>query len=586
MLDPWSATLIRDLIKRKPNGPVEPDAPPPQRVEGNGTWTILHGLLCRVVVGADDEVHYQVAVPGHKRNKLMAHAHYQGHRSGKELYEDLSVMYYWPYMETTCLSFKEKCKICGERASVPRPQIKEGLAPTPEHPFAVLHLDCKTGLPLSGGYNRIVAATCALTRYTVYMPLSEGTGVAIFRALLEHVFKYFGIPKRIIVDNGTEFRNNLMAEMANYLGYRKVHVLPYSPQANGLAEAAVKRVKLLLDKNTVRYRDWHKSLPMFMLLLNTRKHPGLRDGGMTPYYAVFGREAVRTPMLEGPGLPSALPEGSLFLRTFHSHLKDVHSKLHAQSHEIRRLRQERRNAKLLSKPAIHPVREGDYVWMIFRDWERAAYTRKHGKGEPWKRRFQVLKVSEPYGVKLDVSATPGVLEWQPRRRVVLAPYDLHGPEDYTPPVAPIGEYFAPGVCIEADALLEDNTDPEDIEMVVKAESLGEGFDVTVKRAGRAEFDVISHDEAVRLCVRPEIKTQLERAITIAKMQTDWVSVNDEEIDTGDTGQVFHVGVRPKRDTLTAMGVYYKGMKNALQAFSRGCYAGIRRFGENCDVVLV
>ena len=37
-----------------------------------------------------------------------------------------------------------------ERASAPRPQVKEGLAPTPEHAFAVLHLDCKTGLPISG----------------------------------------------------------------------------------------------------------------------------------------------------------------------------------------------------------------------------------------------------------------------------------------------------------------------------------------------------------------------------------------------------------------------------------------------------
>ena len=73
------------------------------------------------------------------------------------------------------------------------------------------------------------------------------------------------------------------------------------------------------------------------------------------------------------------------------------------------------------------------------------------------------------GLELDVSATPGVLEWQPRRCIVPAPHELHGREDLTPTVAPIGEFFAPEVCIDADALLRDDAESEDIEMVVKAE---------------------------------------------------------------------------------------------------------------------
>ena len=58
-----------------------------------------------------------------------------------------------------------------------------------------------------------------MTRYTIYEPLTDGTGVSIFRGLLNAVFRYFGMPRAIVCDNGSEFRNNLQAELANYLGY-------------------------------------------------------------------------------------------------------------------------------------------------------------------------------------------------------------------------------------------------------------------------------------------------------------------------------------------------------------------------------
>ena len=80
------------------------------------------------------------------------------------------------------------------------------------------------------------------------------------------------------------------------------------------------------------------------------------------------------------------------------------------------------------------------------------------------------------------------------------------------------------------------------------------------------------------CPRPEIKAQLGKAITIAKMQSEWVDVDDADVSEGLTGQVFHVGVRPKWDAPTEMGVYYKGIRNAFQAFGKGCYAGLRYLG--------
>ncbi len=68
--------------------------------------------------------------------------------------------------------------------------------------------------------------------------------------MMSNVFCVFGIPRKIVTDNGREFDNELSDELNKYLGLRKITVLAYNPQANGIAEQAVKRAKLLLERHT------------------------------------------------------------------------------------------------------------------------------------------------------------------------------------------------------------------------------------------------------------------------------------------------------------------------------------------------
>ena len=88
---------------------------------------------------------------------------------------------------------------------------------------------------------------CALTRYTLHIPCKTVTAEETLKILVSRVFCVFGMPAVIVSDNGSAFISHLNMATSRFYGYRHIHILPFNPQANSVAEAAVKRIKLLLD---------------------------------------------------------------------------------------------------------------------------------------------------------------------------------------------------------------------------------------------------------------------------------------------------------------------------------------------------
>ena len=89
----------------------------------------------------------------------------------------------------------------------------------------------------------------------------------------------FGFPKAIRSDGGPQFRT----EFENYcesLGIKREKSLPYNPQSNGLAEAAVKQMKRLIKKVGSQEELFRPAL------LTWRNTP--RADGISPSQLMFG----------------------------------------------------------------------------------------------------------------------------------------------------------------------------------------------------------------------------------------------------------------------------------------------------------
>ena len=257
------------------------------------------------------------------------------------------------------------------------------------------------------------------------------------------------------------------------------------------------------------------------------------------------------------------------------------------SQELRQRRGEKRNAQMRSsRGPRQEIKEGDYVWLVYRDWERAAYIRKHGKGQPWKRRYLVLKVDRLYGVKLAVKDGRGVLEWQPRRRISLSPPELHGDGENIDPERPneIGAYKAPGGDSGEAASDDDEGQPEPrIRKIVDARYERDHLTIYVEWEPENEdstgVDVVPSDHAtvLRGCRNPTQRSQLDQVVEIARLRAglpEDSTGNDggdlpEETQEGNEGGTFSVLRTLREEGIHLLQRYYRDMTAAFRFIHRG-----------------
>ena len=94
--------------------------------------------------------------------------------------------------------------------------------------------------PPSRGYIWILVATEYFTKWAKTIPLCKATGGAVTNFIKENIIVRFGVPHRIISDNGTPFVNNDARRKLEFYQIKHHQSSPYYPQGNGQAEATNK----------------------------------------------------------------------------------------------------------------------------------------------------------------------------------------------------------------------------------------------------------------------------------------------------------------------------------------------------------
>lgn len=116
-------------------------------------------------------------------------------------------------------------------------------------PFQKWGIEIMTSNPHSvRGHGYIIVAMDYFTKWSETMPTYDVNGKTISLFLFNHVIAQFGVPKAIVTNHGSHFRNYMITKLTAQLGLYHDSSTPYYPQANGQVEVVNKFLVTILQR--------------------------------------------------------------------------------------------------------------------------------------------------------------------------------------------------------------------------------------------------------------------------------------------------------------------------------------------------
>ena len=144
--------------------------------------------------------------------------------------------------------------------------------------------------PCSKGNRYALTAVCMLTGFTFCIPIKNKSAEEVVMAWRNHISFPFGVCRKLLMDNGTEFKNELFNTVAEQFGVeRKIYTLPYRPQSNGSIEGLHNFLKTCLSKHISRNREWDDVTLLATASYNWLPNQHSRE---SPFFIKFGRNAI------------------------------------------------------------------------------------------------------------------------------------------------------------------------------------------------------------------------------------------------------------------------------------------------------
>lgn len=221
----------------------------------------------------------RIVIPSSKRREVLQCIH-EGHLGIDKCRDRASTGVWWPRITLEVKNIVKACEHCQIHKKA---QQKESLHPTPlpDGPWKQVATDILE----EKGVKHIVVVD-QYSRYLELMRLYGTTSSAIIQKL-KGVFARWGIPLKLVSDNGPQFSAKEFADFAENYGFEHHTTSPHHHQANGAAEKAVQTAKKIL-----------KQKDPFLALMTYRATP-VKATGYSPAQLAMGRQIrTRLPVLQ------------------------------------------------------------------------------------------------------------------------------------------------------------------------------------------------------------------------------------------------------------------------------------------------
>ena len=228
------------------------------------------------------------------RQKAIGGCHWDaGHQGQNRTASLLLKWFWWPRMTLEVKSTVKNCRQCLHHDDE---SIRAPLVPIEATgPMDLLHLDF-TKIKVSGHHEKelkgkpeivnMLVVMDHFTHHTMAFMTEDMTAHTVACILYHHYFYIFGTLLHLMMDNDLAFTSEVVQELCNLFGVKRVHTSAYHLQSNGAIEQQHQTVIKMIGKLSQDEKaNWPKQLPELIQAYN-----GMRSTitGYSPHYLLFG----------------------------------------------------------------------------------------------------------------------------------------------------------------------------------------------------------------------------------------------------------------------------------------------------------
>ena len=182
--------------------------------------------------------------------------------------------FYWPCMVAQA---KEHIAICCPC-----------LAFVATHPLELVHLNYMCLEPRKGLEENVLVVTDHFTRYAQAYVTGIQTTQTTARTLWDKFIVQYGLPEKILPDQGHNFKSQLVADPCKLMGMHKIQTSPYHPQTNGQSERFNSTlINMLGMLPPEKKSEWKDQIGTLAHAYNCTRNTA---AGFSPYYLMYGRQ--------------------------------------------------------------------------------------------------------------------------------------------------------------------------------------------------------------------------------------------------------------------------------------------------------
>ena len=213
-----------------------------------------------------------------------------GHLGAERVLQLARSRVFWPKMQGDIEEYTQKRCRCLIQKRTRQQQVAPLVSIHSSTPMELVSIDFLHLEKSSGGYEYILLIVDHFTRYAQAFPTKNKSALTAAKHLFNDFILKFGLPARILHDQGREFENKLFQELENFCGVVKSRTTPYHPQTNGTCERMNSTLlQMLRTLSESQKPKWHEHVSKLVSAYNATTHSST---GYSPHFLLFGREPV------------------------------------------------------------------------------------------------------------------------------------------------------------------------------------------------------------------------------------------------------------------------------------------------------